>query len=51
MNGSASEAFMYDTAMALAKAMPNAEHRTLEGQTHEVSSEAIAPILVKFFTR
>jgi pimeloyl-ACP methyl ester carboxylesterase len=50
MNGSASEAFMYDTAMALAKAMPNAEHRTLEGQTHAVSSEAIAPVLVEFFT-
>ena len=51
MNGSASEAFMYDTAMALAKAMPNAEYRTLEGQTHEVSSETIAPVLVEFFTR
>ena len=50
MNGSASEAFMYDTAMALAKAMPNAQHRALEGQTHEVSSEAIAPVLVEFFT-
>ena len=50
MNGSASESFMYDTAMALAKAMPNAEHRALEGQTHEVSSEAIAPVLVEFFT-
>jgi pimeloyl-ACP methyl ester carboxylesterase len=50
MNGSASEAFMYDTAMALAKAMPNAEHRALEGQTHEVSSEVIAPVLVEFFT-
>lgn len=50
MNGSASEAFMYDTARVLAKAMPNAEHRTLEGQTHEVSSEAIAPVLVEFFT-
>jgi pimeloyl-ACP methyl ester carboxylesterase len=50
MNGSASEAFMYDTAMELAKVMPNAEHRALEGQTHQVSSEAIAPVLVEFFT-
>lgn len=49
MNGSASEAFMYDTAIALAKAMPNAQHRTLEGQTHAVTPEAIAPILVEFF--
>jgi hypothetical protein len=50
MNGSASEAFMYDTATALAKAMPNAQHRTLEGQTHAVAPEAIAPVLVEFFT-
>jgi pimeloyl-ACP methyl ester carboxylesterase len=50
MNGSASEGFMYDTAMALVKAMPNAQHRTLEDQTHAVSPEAIAPVLVEFFT-
>jgi pimeloyl-ACP methyl ester carboxylesterase len=49
MNGSASEAFMYDTALALAKAMPNAQHWTLEGQTHAVTPEAIAPVLVEFF--
>jgi hypothetical protein len=36
--------------MALAKAIPNAQHRTLEGQTHEVAAEAIAPVLVEFFT-
>jgi pimeloyl-ACP methyl ester carboxylesterase len=42
--------FMRITAMALAKAMPNAQHRTLEGQTHEVAAEAIAPVLVEFFT-
>ena len=50
MNGSASETFMYDTATALAKAMPSAQHRTLEGQTHAVAPEAIAPVLVEFFT-
>lgn len=50
MNGSASEAFMLDTAIALANAMPNAQHRTLEGQTHAVTSEAIAPVLVEFFS-
>ncbi len=49
MNGGASEAFMYDTALALAKAMPNAQHRTLEGQTHAVAAEALAPVLVEFF--
>jgi pimeloyl-ACP methyl ester carboxylesterase len=50
MNGGASDRFMYDTAEALAKAMPNAQHRVLEGQTHAVTSEAIAPILVEFFS-
>jgi len=50
MNGTASEGFMYDTATALANAMPNAQHRALEGQTHAVTSEAIAPVLVEFFS-
>ena len=50
MNGSASEGFMYDTAAALAKAMPAAQHRTLQDQTHAVSPEAIAPVLVEFFS-
>jgi pimeloyl-ACP methyl ester carboxylesterase len=50
MNGSASDKFMYDTAVALAKAMPNAQHRVLEGQTHAVAPEAIAPVLVEFFS-
>ncbi|HEX6482052.1 MAG TPA: alpha/beta fold hydrolase [Ktedonobacteraceae bacterium] len=50
MDGSASFPFMHTTAVALAKALPNGEHRTLEGQTHEVEAEAIAPVLVEFFT-
>jgi pimeloyl-ACP methyl ester carboxylesterase len=50
MDGGATEfPFMHDTAVALAKAMPDAQHRTLEGQTHEVAPEAIAPVLVEFF--
>jgi len=49
MDGSASFPFMNTTAMALAKALPNGEHRTLEGQTHEVAAPAIAPVLVEFF--
>jgi len=42
--------FMHVTATALASAMPNAQHRILAGQTHEVAPEAIAPVLVEFFT-
>ncbi len=41
--------FMHPTAVALAQAIPNAQHRTLEGQTHEVAAEALAPVLVEFF--
>jgi len=51
MDGGASEwPFMRITATALANAMPHAQHRTLEGQTHEVAAKAIAPVLVEFFT-
>ncbi len=48
MDGAESFPFMHATAKALAKAIPNAQHRTLEGQTHEVESEALAPVLVQF---
>jgi pimeloyl-ACP methyl ester carboxylesterase len=49
MNGGAGDAFMYDTAVALAKAMPNAKQRTLEGQQHNAAPDAIAPVLKEFF--
>ena len=41
--------FMHDTATALAKAIPYAQQHTLEGQTHDVNLEVLAPILVEFF--
>jgi pimeloyl-ACP methyl ester carboxylesterase len=50
MNGTAIP-FMLDTATALAKAIPLAQHRTLEGQTHDVNLEVLAPVLVEFFNR
>ena len=50
MDGGASEwSFMHIAATALVDAIPNAQHRTLEGQTHEVAAEALAPVLVEFF--
>jgi hypothetical protein len=50
MDGGASEwSFMHNTAVALAKAIPQAQHRTLEGQTHQVAAAALAPVLVEFF--
>ena len=43
--------FMLDTAKALAKAIPHAQHRTLEGQSHDVDVAVLAPVLVEFFTQ
>jgi len=51
MAGGDTYPFMHDTARALAEAMPHAEYRVLEGQTHEVAPEAIAPVLIDFVTR
>jgi pimeloyl-ACP methyl ester carboxylesterase len=42
--------FMLDTARALANAIPQAQHRTLEGQSHDVNLEVLAPVLVEFFS-
>jgi pimeloyl-ACP methyl ester carboxylesterase len=50
MNGSAIP-FMLDTATSLAKAIPHAQQRTLEGQTHNVNLEILAPVLVEYFSK
>jgi pimeloyl-ACP methyl ester carboxylesterase len=47
--GGASFPFMRETAQALADVIPDARHRTLEGQEHNVSPDAIAPVMVEFF--
>lgn len=49
MDGSASFPFMHTTAAALAQAIPNGERRILDGQTHEVQAEVLAPVLIEFF--
>jgi len=41
---------MYDTAQALGKAIPNAQVRTLEGQTHDVNTDVLVPVLMEFFS-
>jgi pimeloyl-ACP methyl ester carboxylesterase len=41
--------FMRASAEALAKAIPNAERRTLEGQRHDVDPNVLAPVLAEFF--
>jgi hypothetical protein len=49
IDGGASFPFMNITAKALASAMPKGQHRTLEGQTHEVAAEVLGPVLAQFF--
>lgn len=43
--------WMASGARALADALPDAQHRTLEGQEHGVEPDAIAPVLADFFAR
>jgi pimeloyl-ACP methyl ester carboxylesterase len=50
IDGGASPPFMQSAAQAAAHALPNARHRTMEGQTHDVAPEALAPVLVQFFS-
>jgi pimeloyl-ACP methyl ester carboxylesterase len=47
--GGASPGMLRRPAKALADAIPGARYQILEGQTHEVSPEAIAAVLMDFF--
>ncbi len=49
MAGGASPQWMRNGAQAAAQAIPGAEYRVLEGQTHGVADEVLVPILVDFF--
>jgi pimeloyl-ACP methyl ester carboxylesterase len=40
---------MLQAAQAVADALPNAEYRSLSGQTHDINPEALAPVLEEFF--
>jgi pimeloyl-ACP methyl ester carboxylesterase len=51
IDGGASFPFLRATADAIAKILPKGQRHTLEGQTHNVAPEAIAPILTEFFSR
>jgi pimeloyl-ACP methyl ester carboxylesterase len=42
---------LQDMATTVAKAMPNATHRSLAGEWHGVSDETLAPVLAEFFLR
>lgn len=49
MSGGASPLFMHETAQTLGNTIPHAQVRSLEGQTHAVASDVLAPVLVEFF--
>ena len=50
LGGGASPQSLQQAAKVAADAFPTATHRTLDGQTHDVSPDALAPVLIEFFT-
>ncbi|CAL9590719.1 hypothetical protein SUDANB176_05227 [Streptomyces sp. enrichment culture] len=49
--GDQSPAWMREAARAVADAVPRGAYRTLEGQTHMVEPDVLAPVLAEFFSR
>lgn len=49
LTGEDSPAWMTNAGKAVSGAIPHASHRVLEGQTHNVAPQAIAPELLEFF--
>jgi pimeloyl-ACP methyl ester carboxylesterase len=47
--GGASPEELREAARATADAIPTAQYRVLDGQTHDVAPDALAPLLVDFF--
>jgi pimeloyl-ACP methyl ester carboxylesterase len=50
MDGGKSPTWMRHSTQAVAKAVPGADYRTLEGQTHMLKTQAVAPVLTAFFS-
>jgi pimeloyl-ACP methyl ester carboxylesterase len=50
MDGGASPPWLQNGARTLAEILPNAEYRTLEGQTHAVDPNALGPVVIEFFS-
>ena len=51
LDGGASFPFMHITAQALTNILPNGQQHTIEGQSHDIAAEALAPVLAEFFKR
>jgi pimeloyl-ACP methyl ester carboxylesterase len=50
MDGGKSPAWIRNAARSLAAVLPNAQYRTLEGQTHMVKPDVHAPVLEAFYS-
>lgn len=50
-DGGASETWFHTGADALANVLPNASRQTLEGQTHAVDPNVLAPVVIEFFNQ
>jgi pimeloyl-ACP methyl ester carboxylesterase len=50
IDGGASPAWARTAVAALVDVLPDAQRRTLEGQTHQVDPELLAPVLGEFFS-
>lgn len=49
ISGGNNQASMRSAAQTLADALPKAQHRSLEGQTHDIVPAVLAPVLEEFF--
>ena len=49
MDGGESPAWARHAVQAVADVLPNAQRRTLAGQTHGAAPEVLAPVLEEFF--
>jgi pimeloyl-ACP methyl ester carboxylesterase len=50
IDGEHSPPIMHSAAQALVRTLPNARRRTLEGQSHDISPDATAPVLEEFLS-
>jgi pimeloyl-ACP methyl ester carboxylesterase len=49
ISGGNNQEGMRSAAQTLADALPNALHRSLQGQTHDIVPAVLAPVLEEFF--
>jgi hypothetical protein len=48
IGGGKSDEWMQNAQKAIAANLPNAQHRTLDGQNHMVAANAVAPLVKEF---